>query len=287
MSAQISTVRRDRWIALGVLLAIMATWQILSTVYTAEAVPGEPMIAGWQVLATKTFLSMADYWQGGLGVPSVGEGADRTYLAATLSLLGHSFDTILRLAVGLLLGGVFGTGLGLAISWSRWSRRLVELPVQFLRTLPLLAMVPLFQLWFGTFFIGKVLFIAYGIGVIFFAGTVNAVQNVPRIYIDNARSLGASQATLYRTVILPAILPEMRSTMLLSLGTGWGAVLGAEYLGAQSGLGYIIVYAQQFAYLDRMFLIALLFILYTSLSYWAVSRATAGMLEWALPAQRA
>jgi len=118
VSAQISTVRRDRWIALGVLLAIMATWQILSTVYTAEAVPGEPMIAGWQVLATKTFLSMADYWQGGLGVPSVGEGADRTYLAATLSLLGHSFDTILRLAVGLLLGGVFGISLGKHVTQS-------------------------------------------------------------------------------------------------------------------------------------------------------------------------
>ena len=88
-------------------------------------------------------------------------------------------------------------------------------------------------------------------------------------------------------MILPAILPEMRSTILLSLGTGWGAVLGAEYLGAQSGLGYIIVYAQQFAYLDRMFLVALLFILYTSISYWAVGRLTARMLAWAPPSQRA
>ena len=63
-------------------------------------------------------------------------------------------------------------------------------------------------------------------------------------------------------------------------------MLGAEYLGAQSGLGYVIVYAQQFAYLDRMFLVALLFIIYTSISYWAVSRVTAKMLEWAPPSQR-
>ena len=53
-------------------------------------------------------------------------------------------------------------------------------------------MVPLFQLWFGTYFVGKVIFVAYGVGVIFFAGTVNAVRNVPQIYIDNARTLGAS-----------------------------------------------------------------------------------------------
>jgi sulfonate transport system permease protein len=131
-----------------------------------------------------------------------------------------------------------------------------------------------------------VLFVAYGIGVIFFAGTVNAVRNVPQIYIDNARSFGASRAMLYRTVILPAIFPAMRSTILLSLGAGWGAVLGAEYLGAQSGLGYVIVYAQEFAFLDRMFLIALLFIFYTSVSYWAISRLSVRLLAWAPPSQR-
>ena len=63
-------------------------------------------------------------------------------------------------------------------------------------------------------------------------------------------------------------------------------MLGAEYLGAQSGLGYVIVYAQQFAYLDRMFLVALLFILYTSVSYWAIQRLFARLLVWA-PAEAA
>jgi len=281
-------VVRDRWISFGVFVAIVVVWQILSIAYPAEAAPGEPMVAGWQVLFTKTFLSMADYWEGGwFGVPTVADGAPRTYLAAALSLADHSLQTIIRLLCGLTAGGILGLALGIALSWSRWTRRLVDLPVQFLRTLPLLAMVPLFQLWFGTNFFGEILFVAYGIGVIVFAGTVNAVRNVPAIYIDNARSLGASRLTLYRTVILPAILPEMRSTVLLSLGTGWGAVLGAEYLGAQSGLGYVIVYAQQFAYLDRMFLIALLFIVYTSISYWVVSRLTAKLLEWAPPSQRA
>ena len=278
--------RRDRWISVMVFAALAGIWQILSVVYTAEAQPGEPMIAGWQVLFTKTFLTLSDYWQGGLGVSAVADGAERSYLAALLSILSHSIDTIGRLSLGLALGGAVGLLLGLAVSWSRWTRRLFDWPLQFLRTLPLLAMVPLFQLWFGTYFFGEVLFVAYGIAVIVFAGTVNAVRNVPPIYIDNARSLGASRWTLYWTVILPAIFPAMRSTILLSLGAGWSAVLGAEYLGAQSGLGYIIVYAQQFAYLDRMFLVALLFILYTSISYWAISRLSARLLAWAPPSQR-
>ena len=267
-------------VSILVLIAMAGLWQILSMVFTAEAVPGEPMVPGWQVVFTRTFLSLADYWEGGLGVPSVAEGAPPSYLAAVLAILSHSLDTMVRLYTGLLVGGVIGTALGLAVSWSRWSRRLVDLPVQIIRTLPLLAMVPLFQLWFGTYFVGKVIFVAYGVGVIFFAGTVNAVRNVPQIYIDNARTLGASRLRLYRTVILPAIFPELRATILLSLGTAWAAVLGAEYLGAQSGLGYIIVYSEQFAYLDRMFVIALLFVIYASISYALFDRLCLRLLRW-------
>ena len=278
---------RQQLVSLSVFLGLAIVWEILSFVYTVEAQPGEPMIAGWGTLFTRTLLSLSDYWQGGFGVPAVADGAARSYPAALLSIIFHSLATLARLASGLLLGGVLGVALGLAVSWSPWSRRLVHLPTQFLRALPLLAMVPLFQLWFGTYFFGQVLFVSYGVGMIVFAGVVNAVRNVPQIYIDNARALGASRSHLYRTVILPAILPAMRSVVLLSLGAGWGAVLAAEYLGAQSGLGYIIVYAQQFGLLDRMFLIALLFILYTSASYWAIERLFTRLLAWSPSSQAA
>lgn len=271
---------RRHGVSILVLIAMAAIWQLLSMTYTVEAVPGEPMIPGWHVVFTRTLISLADYWQGGLGVKSVAEGAPPSYLAALLAIISNSFDTIVRLYAGLLLGGIVGSLLGLAVSWSRWSRRAVALPLQFVRSLPLLAMVPLFQLWFGTYFIGKVAFVAYGVGVIFFAGVVNAVKNVPQIYIDNARTLGASRLQLYRTVIMPSMLPELRATILLSLGTAWGAVLGAEYLGAQTGLGYMIVYSEQFAYLDRMFVVALLFVIYASISYAIFNRICTRLLDW-------
>jgi sulfonate transport system permease protein len=103
---------------------------------------------------------------------------------------------------------------------------------------------------------------------------------VPQLYIDNARTLGASRLQLYRSVILPSIFPELRSTILLSLGAAWGAVLGAEYLGAQSGLGYIIVFSEQFAYLDRMFFVALLIIVYASISFAIFDRLSSHMTQW-------
>jgi len=272
---------RRHGISLLALLGVAGIWQVLSLIYTVEAMPGEPMIPGWQVLVSRTFLSLADYWAGGFGVASVASGAAPTYLAAALAVVSHSLDTVVRLYTGLVVGGVTGTLLGLAVSWSNWTRRIVDLPLQLLRTLPLLAMVPLFQLWFGTYFYGKVTFIAYGVGVIFFAGVVNAVRNVPQIFIDNAKTLGANRIQLYVGVIIPAIFPELRATILLSLGIGWGAVLGAEYLGAQSGLGYIIVYSEQFAYLDRMFFVALLFILFATISYAAFNWLALRMMRWA------
>lgn len=270
-----------RFTALGVLLMLAGLWQVLSLIFRAEAMPGEPMVPGWQVLFTTTFLSLSDYWHGGFGVTPVSAGGAPSYLAATLSVLSNSLDTLERLAVGLAVGTFVGSLLGLAVSWSRWSRRIVDLPLQFIRMLPLLAMVPLFQLWFGTYFIGTIAFIAYGVGVVYFAGIVNAVKNVPDIYLANARTLGASKFRLYRTVILPAIFPELRSTILLSLGIAWGALLGAEYLGAQSGLGYVIVYSQQFAYLDRMFFVALLIIIYTSISFLIFDRISLRFMQWA------
>jgi len=275
------TATAQRWTSLLVLGALIVMWEILSRIYTVEIFEGVPMVPGWEVLFTRTFLSLADYWGGGLGVPSVLEGAPRSYPAAFLAVVSHSWDTLVRLYVGLFAGAAIGTLLGLVISASSWTRRLIDLPVQLLRTLPLLAMVPLFQLWFGTYFIGKVAFVAYGVGVLFVAGTMNAVKNIPPIYIDNARTLGAGTLDLYRTVIIPAIFPELRATILLSLGTAWATVIGAEYLGAQSGLGYILVYSQQFGYVDRMFFVALLFIVFASISYALFNRLSLHLLQWA------
>lgn len=272
--------RKRRWVGVLVLLAMAGAWQVASLAYTGKAAPGEPMVPGWQVVATKTFVSLSDYWKGGYGVKATSEGGRRTYQGAALAIVSNSIDTILRLFSGFGLGAALGTMLGLAVSWSRWTRRLVELPGHVTRTFPLLAMIPLFQLWFGISFVGMMLFVAYGVGIIFFVGTVNAVKNVSPIYIDYARVLGASKLRMYRTVVLPAIFPELRSSILLSLGIGWTAVLGAEYLGAQTGLGQIIVYSEQFAYVDRMFLVALIFVLYASVSYALFDRISRRMTRW-------
>jgi sulfonate transport system permease protein len=238
------------------------------------------MVPGWQVVLTRTFVSLADYWPGGFGIEAVAQGGERTYAGAALAILSHSWDTSVRLYAGLVLGGLVGALAGLAVSWSKWSRRMVALPGQFLRTFPLMALIPLFQLWFGLTFHGMVLFVAFGVGVIFFTGTVNAVDNIPDIYVDYARTLGASRFQIYRTVIIPAMFPELRSSILLGLGMAWTAVVAAEFLGAQTGLGQIIVYSQYFGYVDRMFLVALVLLIYAAITYALFERASRRLTEW-------
>jgi sulfonate transport system permease protein len=278
--------RKERIQSVCMLVLLATGWQVLSVLYRVETEPGVPMIAGWQILFTKTFLSLSNYWDGGFGVPSVQDGAAPGYEAAWLALAFHSSVTLGRWLAGVLLGCAAGVLLGLIVSSSKLAKRLIELPIELVRALPLLAMVPLFQLWFGGGLAGQTIFVAYGVAVVMFAGTINAVANIPDIFIQNARALGANGISLYTSVMLPGILPELRATLLLSLGVAWGAVLGAEYLGAQSGLGFIIIYAQQFGYLDRMFLISLVFVVITAVSTKLIGYLTRRLLAWAPESQR-
>jgi sulfonate transport system permease protein len=264
----------------AVILALAAIWQLASILFPYESAPGEPMAPGWQIIATRTFLDLADYWPGGFGVAAVAQGGPRTYAGAALAVLSNSWDTSLRLYAGLALGAGVGLTAGLAVSWSKWSRRIVALPAQILRTFPMMALIPMFQLWFGATFLGMMLFVAFAVGVIFFTGTVNAVGNVADVYVDCARTQGASRFQIYRSVILPAMFPELRSTILLSLGMAWTAVIAAEFLGAQSGLGQIIVFSQYFGYVDRMFMVALFLLLYAAITYALFERLSRRLTEW-------
>lgn len=272
--------RSRRLITLATFVALIALWQLASVLVTGTSADGGSVVPSWPDIG-RAYVDLSDYWPGGLGVEAVAEGGEHDVLTATLALGHHSLRTLERLVLGLGLGAIVGTALGLLVSWSPWARRLIALPTDLVRALPLLAMIPLFSLWFGITLKGMVLFTAYGTGVLYFAGTVNAVSNIPQRFIDNARTLGASKLRIYRTVVLPGILPELRTTVLLSLGVAWGAVAGSEFLGAQDGLGQIIVYSQLYGFVDRMVVVALLFVLYAVLSFLLLDRISRRMTRWA------
>lgn len=280
--ARTGTWWRHGLISAGVLVGAGLGWQLLSYVFSGDVNgSASPVVPGWGWLIDKALPAMANYGGDGMGLGAAEGGTKGSYGGAFSVLVSASAVTWGRLLIGLIGGAALGIVLAVAVSWSKWLARFLELPSNLLRMLPALALIPLFQLWFGISFKGVVIFMVYTNGIVFFVGMLNAIRNVPPIYLHNAKALGASKLRTYGTVVLPAILPELRSTVFFSLGWSWSAVVGAEFLGVQSGLGYIESQANQFALLDRMFVVAVLFLILASVSFLVFNLICRPLLTWA------
>lgn len=266
--------------AAAVFVVLVLGWQLVAELVTATGSYGEPLVPGWGFLLRNSLLRMSDYWDGSFGIPSPAEGGPPSYAAALLALAEATLITFERVVIGVASGTAAGIGLGLAVAASDLVRRLVAPSIHVLRMTPFLAMIPLFNLWFGATTFGIVSFVAYGVAVIMFVGTVNAVRNVPRVYLERAATVGAGRVATFRHVVLPAIFPEIRASMLLSFGLAWSLVVAGELLGAQSGLGVIVTYALQFAYTGRVLIVAFLFVLYAGISFAAFDALSHRIVDW-------
>jgi sulfonate transport system permease protein len=265
---------------LATIMAMLLAWELAAWASPKTLLAGTPLVPSFEEIFGPALLGMADYWKFPFWAPITSMGGEKTYLGAFLALGYHSALTLSRLAAGLVIGAAAGVGLGLALAWSPVLRRAVHLPLGIFRMVPLLAMIPLFQFWVGTNAAGVIAFVAVGTGAIYLVGTVNAVANVPQRYVEYARTLGAGRLRIYGRVIMPAILRELFSSVLLTLGIAWSAVIAGEYVGIDSGLGRILTFAQFMSQTGRMALVALLLILFASLSYLACNRLARRMLAW-------
>ena len=227
------------------------------------------------------FPGLTDYWKGGFGVEAVQFGGERTNLGALLAIVSNGFITGFRLVLGLTLSLIIGGGAGLLIGYIPAVRRFAFGPLNFLGVLPTLAMVPLFAFWFGPTTTGAVAFIVFGAGITILRTTLNAVENVPMIFVEAGQTLGADRWTIYRTVIVPAILPELRAGVRIALTFSWSLALGAEFIGVQDGLGRMMVLAMRFSLVDRMVLIAAVFVILAASTVIMYERLADRLIQWA------
>lgn len=279
MSALLNHLRH-RWISLLTVASLILLWEFAAHIAPKTPLAQTPLVPSWEFIFGPSLLGMADYWRFPFWAPVTALGGEQTLAGALLALAYHSGLTWFRLLSGLFLGAAIGIGLGLALSWSPLLRRMASAPLTVLRIFPLLAMIPLFQFWVGTNTAGVIAFVAYGTAVVYVVGTINAVANVPDRYIEYARTLGLSRLGVFRLVVLPAIVPELFSSVLLTLGLAWSAVIAAEYVGIDSGLGRIMTFAQFMSQTGRMALVTVLLVVYASLSYAIFRRISHHVLRW-------
>ena len=155
-----------------------------------------------------------------------------------------------RVAQGLLLGGVFGVVVGTAVGLSRWVESVVDPPMQMIRALPHLGLIPLFILWFGIGELPKVLLVALGVSFPLYLNTFSAIRQVDPKLTETARVLGFSFWQRCTRIILPSAAPQVLVGLRQSLAIAWLTLIVAEQINADEGIGFLINNARDFLRVD-------------------------------------
>jgi sulfonate transport system permease protein len=269
----------DRRLVVVSIVGLVLIWHVVSLFAGRSPLTGQRLVPN-AVDLVRSFDDLAAYWPGGLGVDAITQGGHPTFGAAVLALIYNSLATVLRLLAGLALGSFMAVALAATVGWSRTIRRMFLLPSHIVRVFPLLALAPVFNLWFGSTERGAVFFIAFSTFAILFVVTLTALANVPSHYVEYARSLGAGRTRAYLSVVLPAGLPGLRGGVLLALGFGWSMAIAAEFLGQNVGLGNIIVHAQEFGQTNTIAVVGVFVMVYGALSYRLGARIFDYLVRW-------
>ena len=155
-----------------------------------------------------------------------------------------------RAGLGLLVGGLAGLVLGVIAGLSVTAERIYDAPLQMIRTIPFIALVPLFVVWFG---IGEDSKVALIIGASIFPvylNTYHGIRGIDRKLLEVARSFEMSRWQTVRLIVVPQSLPSILVGWRYAAGTALLALVAAEQINSRAGIGYILNTANQFQRTD-------------------------------------
>ena len=167
--------------------------------------------------------------------------------------------SVLRAATGLVFGVSAGLVLGVITGFSRLGEELLDSPLQLLRALPFLSLVPLFMVWFGIGEEARVVLIAVATSFPMYVSTAGGVRAVDPRLVEAMRTFGLSRWALVREVVLPAAMPSLLSGLRLSMTLSVIALIAAEEINTTSGIGYLMNQAQTFSRTDILTVCVLLY----------------------------
>jgi sulfonate transport system permease protein len=176
------------------------------------------------------------------------------HTAVDLTTAGTLPDAILvslqRVVEGFAIGAVAALALALTAGLSRFGENAIDPPMQMLRALPFYGLIPLFILWFGIGETPKVALVALGVAFPLYLNTFAGIRGVDGKLVEAGRALRLSRTALIRHVILPGALSQTLVGLRQSLGVAWLALIVAEQVNADSGLGWMINDAREFMRTD-------------------------------------
>lgn len=169
------------------------------------------------------------------------------------SLLINTQASLARILIGFLAGVVVGVPLGLAMGLFTPVMIVFEPYVQFFRFVPPVAWLVPAILWFGIGELSKIFLIFYATVFLVVVNTMAGVRTVPRNQRWAASTFELNKWQLFAWVTLPATLPHVLTGMRIAIANSFAAVVGAELIAANVGLGYLIAHSAEWLAADRMF----------------------------------
>jgi sulfonate transport system permease protein len=196
------------------------------------------------------------------------------------SLLIDIAVTVYRLALGFLFGAAAATVLGLLTGAVPLARRLLDPALQALRSVPSLAWVPLFILWFGIYDTSKIILIAVGVFFPVYLNLMAGIAGVDRKLIEVGRVHDYGLLRQMLRIQLPAALPLYLTGLRGGLGLGWMFIASAEMMGATNGLGFILTNGEEIGRPDQIIVAILAFAVLGKTTDWMLSRYARRLTAW-------
>ena len=182
-------------------------------------------------------------------------------LTTTGSLLNDLGISLARAAAGFAIGGAVGFVLGTLVGFSRVAEAAIDRSVQMIRAIPFLAALPLVIVWLGVGEAEKIFLVALGVTFPIYINTTLGIRQVDPKLVELGRVQGLSTLELIRRIILPGALPSILTGVRYSLATAWLALVVAETIGAQSGIGFLAMDAREFLRTDVIVLTIVIYAL--------------------------
>jgi sulfonate transport system permease protein len=177
------------------------------------------------------------------------------------SLLNDLGVSLLRAAAGFALGGSIGFLLGTLVGFSRIADAAIDRSIQMIRAIPFLAALPLVIVWLGVGEAEKIFLVALGVTFPIYINTTLGIRQVDPKLLELGRVQGLGTLQLIRRIVLPGALPSILTGVRYALATAWLALVVAETIGAQSGIGFLAMDAREFLRTDVIVLTIVIYAL--------------------------
>ena len=182
-----------------------------------------------------------------------------------------------RVVYGLAIGVTAGTVLGLIAGLSRAGEQIVDGPLQMLRSLPFLGLLPLLVVWLGIGERVKVGLVVVGVVYPIYLNLHKGIRAVDPRFRELSKACGVGRWAVIRQVVIPGALPSFFVGLRFALGIAWLSLVVSETVNADKGIGYLVMQGSQFLRTD---VIVMGLVLYALLGL--LLEGLVRLLEWRL-----